>query len=339
MKKKRYLLIIFIFLLSILLLSCNKIDNTGNNDNEKEKEQEKEIEPEEIIEDKDKEEDTDPEEQIEERERPKRYEIDYDFSYVYYEEGFTYDVTNLILDDNKIMLPDLSGMNRAEIKYIMEKLGVNYDFAFEFTIIKNDSELNKFVKYSYGYEAGDIIDKNKFVYVYTTVLPLTHRVSDKLTLDVPEYYLKSFINDGIGLVTLVRAIDGDTAWFRDCITGEEFKLRFLGINTTESTIKHDAWGKEASKFTSNILRNAKEIVIEREEHKIKDVYDRYLGYVWVDGVLLNLLLVDEAYSGAAAADSKYKEYFTEAMLHAQITGRRYYGEIDPNYDYDIGDYK
>lgn len=325
MTKKRFLLIIVIFLFSLFFISCNEIKDDKDNipiehkDNEEKEDSEKEENP--------------------PKEEKKKYQIDTDFSYIYEEPGFSYDVSNLILDDGNIMLPDLTGMNRAEIKYIMDKLGINYEFQFEFTIIHDDSELNKFVKYSYDYEAGSIVQSNKFVYVYTTVLPITHVVSDKLTLDVPEYYKKSFINDGIGLVTLVRCIDGDTAWFYDCITGEEFKLRFLGINTTESTMKHDPWGKAASNFTANILRNAHEIVIEREENKIKDVYDRYLGYVWVDSVLLNLVLVENAYSAAAAADSKYREYFTEAMLHAQLTGRRYYGEIDPNYDYERGDYK
>ena len=50
-------------------------------------------------------------------------------------------------------------------------------------------------------------------------------------------------------------------------------------------------------------------------------------------------LVEEAYSTSGSANSKYSEYFIEATLHAQVTGRRYYGEIDPNYDYEIGDYK
>ena len=269
----------------------------------------------------------------------KPYKADLDTSYIYDAQDFSYDVTSLVVSEDEARLPDLSGMNRAQIKYILDKLELTYEFKFDYTIINNDNELNKFTRYSDPLKAGDVVSTSKFFYVYTTVLELKHKVSDKLSLDPKDYSGKSFINDGIGVVTLIRAIDGDTAWFRDSVTQEEFKVRFLCINTTESTMKHDPWGKAASKFSSDILNNAYIIVIESEPNNKMDVYGRYLGYVWVNDELLNLKLVEEAYSPAGSANSKYKEYFTEAMLHAQITGRRYYGEIDPNYDYEIGDYK
>ena len=275
----------------------------------------------------------------EEKEEPKPYKANTDISYIYDCGDFTYDVSPLIISDSEVYLPNLEGRSRGEIKYILDKLGLNYEFRFDYTIINDDSELNKFTRYSDPYIAGSVIEKTKFLYVFTTVLPITHYIHDMLTIDQKDYLGKSFINDGIGLVTLVRTIDGDTAWFRDVITGEELKLRFLCINTTESTMKHDPWGKAASNYTANILKKASVIVLESEPTNKKDIYDRYLGYVWVDGKLLNLMIVEEAYAPSGSNSSKYKEYFTEAMLHAKITGRRYYGEIDPNYDYEIGDYK
>ena len=270
---------------------------------------------------------------------PEPYKADTDISYLYDCGDFTYDVSPLIISDNEVYLPDLTGRNRGEIKYILDKLGLNYVFKFDYTIITDDSELNKFTRYSDPYKAGDIIDKSKFFYVLTTVLPITHNVSDKITIEPKDYLGKSFISDGIGQVTLVRAIDGDTAWFKDVITNEQFKVRFLCINTTESTMKHDAWGKAASRYTADLLAKATVIVIESEPTNRMDIYERYLGYVWIDGKLLNLMLVEEAYSASGSANSKYKEYFMEAMLHAQVTGRRIYGEIDPDYDYEKGDYK
>ena len=275
----------------------------------------------------------------EEEKTKEPYKADLDTSYIYDAGDFSYDVASLVVSEDEAKLPDLTGMNRAQIKYILDKLELTYEFKFDYTIINNDDELNKFTRYSDPLKAGDVISTSKFFYVYTTVLEITHKVSDKLTLDQKEYLGKSFLNDGIGVVTLVRAIDGDTAWFKDSVTGEEFKVRFLCINTTESTMKHDPWGKAASKFSSDILNNAYVIVIESEPTNKMDVYGRYLGYVWVNDELLNLKLVEEAYSPAGSANSKYKEYFTEAMIHAQVTGRRYYGEIDPSYDYDAGDYK
>jgi len=265
------------------------------------------------------------------------YVPDYNFDYIYVLDGFTYDISSLVVDEDSFILPDLEGMSRAEIKYILDSLGALYDFEFAKVIVKNDSERNKFVSYSHNLVSGDIVRKDKFFYVYTTSLPLVKSYYLKLEMDL-DYEGKSFIDDGVGEVTLIRTVDGDTAYFRD-LNGEEIKCRFLCIDTPESTIDHDPWGKEASNFTANILRNATTIVLEAEMTNRKDVYGRYLGYVWVDGYLLNLRLIDEAYTNSAAYNSKYRDILTEAGVHAKKTGRRFYGEIDPNYDYERGDFK
>ena len=302
MKLKRFLSVLFIVIFFLIIVSCENAIDDNNEEN-------------------------------------KPYKADLDVSYIYDYGDFTYDVTSLVVSEEEAHLPNLEGMNRGQIKYILDKLELTYEFKFDYTIIDSDDELNKFTRYSDPYKAGDVVKTSTFFYVYTTVLPITHYIHDKLTISLSDSLGKSFINDGIGIVTLVRTIDGDTAWFRDTITNEELKLRFLCINTTESTMKHDPWGKAASNYTANILRNAQTIILECEPTNRMDVYGRYLGYVWVDGKLLNLMIVEEAYAPSGSSKSKYQEYFTEAMLHAQITGRRYYGEIDPDYDYEIGDYK
>ena len=66
----------------------------------------------------------------------------------------------------------------------------------------------------------------------------------------------------------------------------------------------------------------------------KDTYDRYLAFVWVDGKLLNLEIIEQAYSNSTLNNSKYKEIFMEASITAMKTGRRFFGEIDPAYDYE-----
>ena len=66
----------------------------------------------------------------------------------------------------------------------------------------------------------------------------------------------------------------------------------------------------------------------------KDTYGRDLAFVWVDGVLLNLELVQEAYTDhTLSSSSKYFEIFAEVVNEVMKTGRRYWGEIDPNYRY------
>lgn len=234
-------------------------------------------------------------------------------------------------EDKVIILPDLYGKSRSEIKEELDNLGVNYNFKFDYTIITREDNRDKFTRYQVPFYAGAEFGKDDFVYVYTTTLDITYYVHDQVKLD-RDYVGKSFIEDGIGEATLVQNIDGDTAWFRD-INGEMFKLRFYAVDTPESTKEHDPWGTAASNFTARVLNNAKVIVCEREENHVSDIYDRLLGYVWADGVLLNLWLVEECYTYAAASSSKYADFFYDAALHAKMTGRRIYGEIDPDYHY------
>ena len=57
---------------------------------------------------------------------------------------------------------------------------------------------NKFVRYSGDYKAGDKIKKSEFIYVYTTVLELTYKISDKVfiifLIYIPNYFALSKIN-------------------------------------------------------------------------------------------------------------------------------------------------
>lgn len=106
-------------------------------------------------------------------------------------------------------------------------------------------------------------------------------------------------------VTLEKCVDGDTAWF---FTGEEkIKTRFLAIDTPESTTKKEAYGKEASDYTCNLLKNSKKIEIEYDENSDKlDKYDRHLVWVFVDNKLLQEKLVEEGYAEIKYIYGKYK---------------------------------
>ena len=48
-------------------------------------------------------------------------------------------------------------------------------------------------------------------------------------------------------VTLDKCVDGDTAWFN--VDGKKTKVRFLYIDTPESTNEIEPYGKEASEYT------------------------------------------------------------------------------------------
>ena len=170
--------------------------------------------------------------------------------------------------------------------------------------------------------------------------------TDALKLE-EDYKNKSFLDYGIGEVILTQVVDGDTAHFIDK-NNSRITVRFLAINTPESTGRIEAWGKAASEFVKNILAEAKEngsIVLESEEIGKKAELDttgkRYLGYVWyklspeADFRLLNLEIVEECYSKFTSdiSSSKHGLVFNQAHLKSYEVQKRVYGEQDPNFDY------
>jgi len=109
-------------------------------------------------------------------------------------------------------------------------------------------------------------------------------------------------------VEFVEAVDGDTAKFK--MDGEQITVRFLGINTKETVdpeIGEEAWGKEASNFTKEKLKNATKIELEFDNSADeKDKYDRYLTWVWIDDTLLQNLLVKNGLAETYMLQNNYK---------------------------------
>lgn len=230
-----------------------------------------------------------------------------------------------------VTLPNLAGKTQAECKVVLDSLNIKYEFKIKKDQYYSNSDYDRFYEYGNGLMAGNFIDSNTYLYVYTTPLHLTGNYIDQVSIDF-EYEGKDFTSDGVGKVTLVRSVDGDTAHFTD-LSGDYVKVRFLGIDTPESTIEHEPWGKAASRFTANILNNAKEIVLYQEEQKT-DAYGRYLAFVWADGILVNLYVIQEGYSNSTlGSKSKYFEAFITASLEVSKTGRRFWGELDPDFTY------
>lgn len=87
--------------------------------------------------------------------------------------------------------------------------------------------------------------------------------------------LPSGTPESTGLV--VRVADGDTVRVR-LDAGDEVKVRFIGVDTPESTFQHEPYGKEASRFTKRELLG-KRVWLELDVGH-RDRYDRLLAYVW-----------------------------------------------------------
>jgi len=111
-------------------------------------------------------------------------------------------------------------------------------------------------------------------------------------------------------VSLDKCVDGDTAWV--ILNDEAIKIRFLAIDTPESTNKIEAFGKEASNFTCNLLTNAKKIEIEYDPDSDKmDKYDRHLVWVFVDDELLQNKIIENGY---ASVEYIYGDYlYTDTL--------------------------
>ncbi|MCK9536436.1 MAG: thermonuclease family protein [Bacilli bacterium] len=182
-----------------------------------------------------------------------------------------------------------------------------------------------------------------------TVDELKTEYTDDLKL-VADYTKQKFLTHGIGTVSLLRVIDGDTAHFSQEGKFETIKIRFLGINTPESTIRIAPWGLKASAYVSQKLENAYEIVLESNEIGKPPVFDttgeRYLGYVWYrpskddDLRLLNLEVIEQCFSYFTGGDAeKYCEVFQQAFLKSYDTGLRVFGELDSDFNYSTETYE
>lgn len=111
-----------------------------------------------------------------------------------------------------------------------------------------------------------------------------------------------------------KCVDGDTAnVIKD---GKEIKIRMLAIDTPET--KHptkgiEPFGKEASNFTCNAIKNSNKLEIEYDDNSDKkDKYDRELVWLFVDGNLFQEKLVEKGLAKVAYLYDDYK--YTNILL-------------------------
>lgn len=124
-------------------------------------------------------------------------------------------------------------------------------------------------------------------------------------------------------VTLIRVVDGDTVNV-DSSYGR-VNLRLSGVNTPEvhhPTKGLEFFGKEASDFTTERLLQGQEIEVEWDQTQ-QPSYNRPIGIVFIDGVNLNLLLVEEGYADLIylKEDMPYAKDYQKALKEAMAEGR------------------
>lgn len=126
-----------------------------------------------------------------------------------------------------------------------------------------------------------------------------------------------------GPYPVTKVVDGDTIWVqRD---GRIAKLRLIGIDTPEV---HDprrpiqCFGREASAAAESMLAGAQVLL---ESDPSQDSFDRYgrgLVYVWVDGQLANLVMIQGGYAHEYTYDApyRYQALFKAAQQEAERSG-------------------
>lgn len=118
--------------------------------------------------------------------------------------------------------------------------------------------------------------------------------------------------------TVTEVIDGDTiAVTRE---GESDTVRLLGVDTPET--KHPdrpvgCFGPEAAAFTASRLAG-REVVLETDV-EVRDLYDRRLAYVTVDGEHFNETLLREGYATLLVIPPN--DRYGRSLLRAELDAR------------------
>lgn len=168
------------------------------------------------------------------------------------------------------------------------------------------------------------------------------KYTDSLKLSIIPSTSSTFDVDGMCFATVDKYVDGDTTYFYANLSSgkDSISIRYMGLDTPESTYKVEPWGIAAAKFTKDKLSNAESIILQSDPTGLLDGNGRYLGYVWYrtsaseDYRCLNLELIEEGYSPAKGmSGALYMQTFYDAGNRAQQYKDRTNGEEDPTYDY------
>lgn len=114
---------------------------------------------------------------------------------------------------------------------------------------------------------------------------------------------------------MTNVIDGDTIDVE--IDGQNYRIRYIGMDTPEDTSQVEYCGNEASQRNSDLV-SGKVITLVKDVSET-DQYDRLLRYVLVGDTFVNYALVVEGYANAVTypPDVACEETFREAEREAR----------------------
>ncbi len=113
-------------------------------------------------------------------------------------------------------------------------------------------------------------------------------------------------------------IDGDTI-----VLADNTKVRYIGINSPEieKNNKLECFAQNAKNFNRQLVEN--QIISLEKDVSEKDKYGRLLRYVYLDGNLINEMLVSQGFVKVEIVppDTKYAAIFKQAEQDARKDNR------------------
>lgn len=176
----------------------------------------------------------------------------------------------------------------------------------------------------------------------------TSEVTDEIDIPVVDFASELKLNIGSFTlkqeVTVKNFVDGDTVHFNvpvSVMPEGVLKARFIGINTPESTGKIEQYGKAASAFTKEKLKDAVSIIIESDTAtwNADSTGNRYLVWVWYNTADMEdyrNLNVEILQNGLAIASNSNNNIYGSICTSAIDQARRqklnvYSGVKDPDF--------
>lgn len=122
-------------------------------------------------------------------------------------------------------------------------------------------------------------------------------------------------------VPVTNVVDGDT--IDVLIDGRELRVRYIGIDTPETVDPRrpvECFGREASERNRQLVEGGS-VGLEHDVSET-DQFERLLRYVWVDGQMVNAVLVEEGYATATTfpPDVRYADLFASLQSQAREAG-------------------
>ncbi|MCP4711593.1 MAG: thermonuclease family protein [Planctomycetes bacterium] len=132
---------------------------------------------------------------------------------------------------------------------------------------------------------------------------------------------------------VVRIVDGDTIKIKQ--NGKDVTVRLIGVDTSETVHPSkpvEAYGKEASYFTRNLLKGESVYIVPDTQSGKQDRYGRVLGYVYraPDGLFVNAEIIRQGYGHAYTKfPFDYLEQFRQLEKFAREAGKGLWTDKKP----------